>query len=46
MEMPKVHFVLAITYALLIFFVTLIYLYLVNPIWYSRIWGIGDWYII
>ena len=41
MEMPKSYFVLAITYALLIFFVTLIYLYLVNPIWYSRIWGIG-----
>jgi O-antigen/teichoic acid export membrane protein len=41
MEMPKNYFVLVITYALLIFLVTVIYLYFVKPIWYARIWGIG-----
>ena len=41
MEMPKNYFLLAVTYAMLIFFVTIIYLYLIQPIWYARIWGIG-----
>ena len=26
---------------MLIFFVTIIYLYFIQPIWYARIWGIG-----
>ena len=41
MEMPKNYFLLVVTYAMLIFFITIIYLYLIQPIWYARIWGIG-----
>lgn len=41
MEMPKSYFALTITYALLIFLVTVIYLFFIQPIWYARIWGIG-----
>lgn len=41
MELPKNYFLLVVTYAILIFLGTIIYLYLIQPIWYARIWGIG-----